>query len=251
MEHGFIDRHSCISSPVHRIDARVKIVVALAFIIIVVTTPPQRLGAFVVYAGLLSWVVALSRVPLSFVVTRSLMVLPFSALVALGLPFLDGSETVVFLGVNLSVKGLWVLAGAAMKSVLGVAALLMLVSTTPFNSLMAGLRSLGAPDLFIDILSLTYRYMFVLIDESMRLKRAAFARGYSPRWLPQAVIIGQQIGNLFVRSYNRAETIYGAMRLRGYDGSMPSKNTASFGLSDVAVLAVVVPSIIAVRLFVR
>jgi len=250
MEHSFLDRYSGLDSHVHRLDPRSKTVVALFFILLVVTTPPQHLLAFVVYAGLLVWVAALARVPLSFIAGRAVLVLPFSALVALALPFLGGGETTAVLGIGLSIRGLWILAGAAMKSLLGVAALALLVSTTPFGSLLAGLRGLGAPTVFIDLLSLTYRYLFVLVGEAMRLRRAAVARGYHPRWLPQAVIVGRMAGSLFVRSYERAERAYGAMLLRGYSGRMPTARPLEFHMTDALVLVALLPALAAVRIFV-
>jgi cobalt/nickel transport system permease protein len=127
----------------------------------------------------------------------------------------------------------------------------LLVSATPFSALLAALRGLGMPALFLDLLALTYRYIFVLVGEAMRLKRAAAARGYRPRWLPQAVIVGRMAGSLFVRSYERAERIYGAMRLRGYDGRLPAAQPLRFRPVDALALLALVPILAAVRLFAR
>ena len=186
MEHDFLDRYNGLDSPIHRLDARTKALVAVFFVLTVVSTPPNHLLAFVVYAGLLLWFAALGRVPVGFIALRAALALPFSALVAAGLPFMGGERTVVVLGVHLSANGLWLLAGAAMKSGLGVSALVLLVSTTPLSALLSGVRRLGAPPLFVDMLGLTYRYLFVLVEEAARLRRAAEARGYRPRRLPQA-----------------------------------------------------------------
>ena len=251
MEHGFLDRHSDLDSPVHRLDPRAKVLLALAVVIAAVSTPPQHLLAFAVYAGLLAWTLALARLPAGYVLGRAALVLPFSMLVALGLPFFRGGQTVAVAGLQLSVAGLWILAGAAMKSFIGALAAVLLVSTTPFASLLAGLRALGLPALFIDLLALTYRYVFVLVGEAMRLKRAAAARGYRPRWLPQAVIVGRMVGSLFVRSYERAERMYGAMRLRGYLGRMPAARPLRFRLADGLTLAALLPVLAAVRIFAR
>ena len=251
MEHGFLDRYGSLDSPLRRLDARAKVLAALAFVLAVVSTPPPHLLAFVIYAGLLAWAVALARVPVGFVAGRAALVLPFSVLVALGLPFFRGGEVVAVLGMKLSAAGLWILAGAIMKSFLGAAAAVLLVSTTPFGTLLAALRGLGLPALFLDLLALTYRYIFVLVGEAMRVRRAAAARGYRPRWLPQAAIVGRMAGSLFVRSYERAERIYGAMRLRGYDGRLPTAQPLRFRTADALVLLVLVPLLAAVRIFVR
>jgi cobalt/nickel transport system permease protein len=251
VEHGFLDRYSGLKSPVHRVDPRAKAALALAFVLVAVSTPPQHLLAFAIYAGLLAWTAALARVPMGFLLERAALVLPFSALVALGLPFMGGGERVDLLGgrFSLSVPGLWLLAGAAMKSFLGAFCMALLVSTTPFSLLLAGLRRLGAPGLLIDLLALTYRYVFLLVDQAMRLKRAAIARGYRPRWLPQAAIVGRMVGSLFVRSYERAERVHGAMLMRGYSGLMPASGPLAFRAVDVLVLAAALPALAVVRIF--
>ena len=251
MEHDFLDRYSGRDSFVHRLDARAKSLAAVFYVLTVVSTPPQHLLAFVMYAGLLLWVAALGRIPIGFIALRAALVLPFSALVAAGLPFMGGDKSVVLLGMDLSERGLWLLAGAAMKSALGVSALVLLVSSTPVSALLAGARRLGCPALFVDLLALTYRYLFVLVEEGMRLRRAAAARGYRPRWLPQAAIVGRLAGNLFVRSYERAERVYGAIRLRGGNSRMPAAPPARCSLRDGVALAAAVLVLSLVRIFAR
>jgi len=253
VKHGFLDRYSGLDTPVHRLDPRAKLILALAFAITVVSTPPPHPLAFVVYAGLLCWSAGLARVPLGYVLLRAAAVLPFSVLAAFWLPFLRGGETVALFGgrLELSVPGLWLFAGVAMKSFLGASAAILLVSTTPFASLLSGLRKLGAPVILVDLLALTYRYLFVLVDEAMRLRRAAAARGYRPRWLGQAVLIGRLIGHLFVRSYARAERVYGAMVQRGYNSRMPASKPLCFHATDVIALAVLIPVLAVVRIFLR
>ena len=71
MEHGFLDRHSGLDSPVRRLDARTKALLCLALVLAAVSTPAQHLTAFVIYGGLLSWVLALSRVPAAFALSRA------------------------------------------------------------------------------------------------------------------------------------------------------------------------------------
>ena len=251
MGHGFIDRYSRLDSYAHRWDPRAKIVLVLFFVVVVVTTPPQHLLAFVVYAGMLLWGVALSRVPLRPLVTRTLTVLPFSVLVAVGLPFIRGGATVTVGGLALSVTGLWLFVGTTIKSLLSAAALILLVATTPFHRLLDGFRRLGVPRFFVDLLTLTYRYLFLLIEEGTRLRRAAVARGYDPKWLPQTIIIGRLVGNLFLRSYERAERVYGAMRLRGFNGQLPTPVASPCRLSEILGLVIIMGVLVTVRLWVQ
>jgi len=253
LEHGFPDRYSGLNTPAHRLDPRTKVVLIAALVVVVVSTPPQHLLAFVVYAGLIAWACALARVPISYVLVRAVGVLPFSVVAAMWLPFSQEGETLALLGgrIHLSVAGLWLFAGVAMKSFLGASAVIWLISTTPFSSLLCGLRKMGAPVIVVDLLALTYRYLFVLVGEAMRLRRAARARGYRPRWLGQALLIGRLIGQLFLRSYERAERVYGAMVQRGFNGRMPHSKSLHFQVLDGAVLIVLIPTFIAVRHFLK
>lgn len=221
--HDAVHHYNRLSSPLHNLDARIKIIATLAYILVTVSTPPHHLLAFTIFAGLLLWSIAASAVPLRFILKRSLIVLPFAVLVAIGLPFMHNGATIDFAGVTLSITGLWLFLGASIKAFLSVASLTLLISTTPFNHLMSNLHALGFPALFIDMLGLTYRYIFVLTEEAGRLRLAAVARGFAPKYLPQSIIIGRLIGSLFVRSYERAERVYNAMTLRGFTGHMATQ----------------------------
>jgi cobalt/nickel transport system permease protein len=68
----------------------------------------------------------------------------------------------------------------------------------------------------VEVIALMYRYIFVLIDEAERMQRARVSRTFVKQktlfWKNQGSIIGQ----LFVRSYERGERIYSAMRARGF-----------------------------------
>jgi cobalt/nickel transport system permease protein len=229
------------------LDVRCRILIALAFIVSIVSTAPHQLQIFLIYAGLLGWSAALTRVPLLYLVGKASIVLPFSLVVVLGVPFFSGGETVDILGLGLSITGLWILAGVMMKSFLSAATLVLLVHVTPINQLLQGFRGLGVPRLLLDLLSLTYRYLFVMLDEAAILKQAAVARGYRPKWLPQAIIIGRLAGTLFLRSFYRAENIYAAMRLRGYQHLMPYEKLPGFGLINIAAVVLFILLLVAIR----
>jgi cobalt/nickel transport system permease protein len=229
-------------------DVRSKIVIALVFILSIVTTAPYQLQIFLIYAGLLSWCAALMRVSLLYVITKASIVLPFSLVVAVGVPFFSAGETIEVFGVGMSVAGLWILAGVIMKSFLSAATLVLLVRTTSIDQLLRGLRGLGAPALLLDLLSLTYRYLFVLLDEAATLKQAAVARGYRPRWLPQAIIVGRLAGTLFLRSFYRAEHIYVAMRLRGYRQIMPYDKLSRLSFTNILFVVLFVLLLLSIRL---
>ena len=236
MNHGFLDRHAYLDSPAHRLDACGKIILTLCFAAAVVSTPAEAGAAFLAYALLLAAVLLLSRLPLTHVLVRLAIVLPFVAAVAVFIPFLPahgigGGYNLGLGGLRVSHAGLLVFRNVLAKALLGAAAVILLTSTTPFPVLLQGLARLRVPRVLLMLLSFAYRYIFVLVDEAQRMKRARDSRCYSGQWLWQASIVGRMIGTLFLRSYERGERVYLAMLARGYDGIGPSGHRA-IGSSD-------------------
>jgi cobalt/nickel transport system permease protein len=78
------------------------------------------------------------------------------------------------------------------------------------------MKRLGVPRLLVTILALLYRYLFVLIDEAERLNRARASRTFSSNRRKKWHMLASLIGQLFVRSTERAERIYAAMTARGW-----------------------------------
>jgi cobalt/nickel transport system permease protein len=109
-----------------------------------------------------------------------------------------------------------VMVSAIFKSNLCVLTMLVLTWTTPFHEILQALRQLGLPSIMLTTLALMYRYLPVLAEESRRMERARASRTFSRTrrmaWQNVTLIIGQ----LFVRSADRAERIYLAMRARGW-----------------------------------
>ena len=105
---------------------------------------------------------------------------------------------------------------ALLKSNLCVFAMLLLTWTTPFQEILQELRRLRLPSVMLTTLALMYRYLPVLAEESRRMQRARASRTFSHRrglvWQNLTLIIGQ----LFIRSAERAERIYLAMCARGW-----------------------------------
>ncbi len=252
MKHAFVDHHSGIDSPIHRLDARVKIVVLFAVVLLEVSAPPQAFLLFGVFGGGLVGLALLARLPVGHLAKKALVVLPFLVLVTISVPFMGGSGTGggYSLGIGrltVSPRGLWIVWNVLVKSFLSVFAIILLYSTTPFPQLIKGLESLHCPRIFTVLLSFMYRYSFILIDEIYRMKRARDARGFGGRWLWQTKTIGHMVGSLFLRSFHRGEKVYLAMLSRGYEGTMPGISLGGLGLGEMVFLTLL-PLLLLVRI---
>ncbi|MGW0774671.1 cobalt ECF transporter T component CbiQ [Streptomyces sp. NPDC002835] len=207
-------------SSVHALPAHCKLLAVLCFVLVVVSTPREAVWAFGLYAVLLGAVAAAARIPAGFLLKRLLIEIPFVAF-ALLMPFVVPGEHTEVLGISLSVPGLWGAWNILAKGTLGVAASVILASTTELRSLLLGLQRLRLPSLLVQIASFMIRYGDVIADEMRRMSIARRSRGFEARGVRHWGVLAKSAGALFIRSYERGERVHLAMVSRGYTGTMP------------------------------
>jgi cobalt/nickel transport system permease protein len=233
MHAHFLDPYRDGASPVHRLDPRVKLPLAVAFIVTAALLPPGVWPAYVLLFAVAFSVVLVSGLGAGYVYKRALLAAPF-VIAALPLLFtIDGPALLSFtLGpwtITLTEPGLVRFLSVALKSWLSVQVAIVLAATTSFPDLLAAMRALRLPRLLVAVVGLMWRYLFVLVDEVMRIMRAREARSGEPAqragriggsipW--RARVTGGMAGNLMLRSFDRSERIYAAMASRGYDGEV-------------------------------
>ncbi len=235
LAHHF-EEHAHACTPWHRLDARVKLLLLVAFTVAAVTTRIERWPAFAVYAAMVATAAAVGRFPLVYLLKRMSAVLPFIAMAAAFLPFQAGASNH---GSGAAYpSGLALFLNFTVKSALGAAASVLVTASTPFPQLAAALETLRAPRVMVMIFSFTYRYLFALVEEAQRMMRARDSRCYRGRSLRDVPAIGQMIGTLFLRSYERGERVYLAMLSRCYEGPRAqAPEPAALRTSDIACLA--------------
>jgi cobalt/nickel transport system permease protein len=221
--HAF-DRYVPGVSLLHGIDPRVKAAVALLTILSNALLPDGAWAGFGLTFVLVltaSWAGGLGP---TYPVVRSFVALPF-ALAAVTAVFVLPGEPLFATTIGpwtlvATDTGLLRFGSIVVRSLLSVQTAILLTATTPFPDLLHALRHLGLPSLLVTIVSLMYRYLFVLAEEATRLLRAREARavgsGGSVVW--RGRVAGYMVGQLFLRSYERSDRVYNAMLARGMDG---------------------------------
>lgn len=208
-------------SPVHDFAPEAKVAAVLGFVVCVAITPRQAIWAFGLFAVGLGIVIAVSRVPIRFILVRLLGLTPF-VLFALLVPFVASGESVEILSVRVSVPGIWGAWNILIKALLGGTASILLTATTEIPEIVRGLGLLRVPAVLTSIATFMIRYLELVADELRRMRVAMTARGFDPRWLSQARPIASSAGALFIRSYERGERVHDAMLARGFTGVMPT-----------------------------
>lgn len=217
-------------------EARVKVIFTLAFILFLSLTPFNAWSAYLLFLAFSLSTALLSRLGIGFVLKRALLALPF-VLAALPLVFFGPPPRItlpVFQGLQVaySPEGLARFASIAVKSWISVQAAILLAATTRFPDLLIALQQMRVPKLFIAIIGLMWRYLFVISEEVTRMLRARASRsatmpgaraGGNLFW--RARVTGGMAGSLFLRSLERSDRVYAAMISRGYNGELPASET--------------------------
>ncbi len=202
LDHWVGHYHSRQDSVMTRLPAWVKLGVALVMVAGTVAAPSRATAWFAAMGLVLVAAIALGRVPLWFLLKRLAWLSPFVLSVAL------------VNAVQAGARASW--QAVAVKSAICLLTVIVVSNTTPFSGVLRVLRTVRVPGLLITTIALMHRYLFVLVEEAERMRRArasrTFRRERSRRWQALSTVVGQ----LFVRASERAERIYDSMCARGW-----------------------------------
>ena len=244
MHHIHIDRFPGLSSPVHRIDPRVKLISVLAFIILVVLTPEGYFLSFALDFCAVWAVIFISQVPSSYILKRSLTIIPFAFAISFFVPFITPGPVLReftignFFDFTVTSTGLIKFVSLGLKSFISFFAVITLVSSTRFGDLMWAAGKVGLPSKLVVIMSFMYRYMFILIDDASHMLLARNLRSSKKRRNPLLLASGGIIGALWVRSFEHSDKLYYAMILRGYSGHPATLNEKHLRAHDIVLSAI-------------
>jgi cobalt/nickel transport system permease protein len=98
------------------------------------------------------------------------------------------------------------------------------------------MRRLRIPGIFITMFEMTYRYIGVLLIQAYSMSIAYSLRCANKRGI-EIKDMGSFAGQLLLRSFDRADRVYNAMKCRGYALQNISRNSGKLALSDVVFFA--------------
>ncbi|XPS83001.1 CbiM2: cobalt transport protein [Desulfosarcina variabilis str. Montpellier] len=217
------------NSPLHRWDVRCKIVTILVYSFMI--TAIQQMTTAFVAIGLSCLVLVVARVSLVKVLMRLLAIVGFITMFLLVMPFtvpLKAGDTVIVFGglewLHFSMRGFYLAGTIAAKAVAITLLMEPLLATAPLPTTLQGLSRLGVPEMAGQMVLLSYRYLNVFRHEARRMSTGMQVRGFRKRTgLATVQAVANFLGMLFVRSFERTERVFDAMRARGYKGRFPQQ----------------------------
>jgi len=233
-----IDAEASGRSLIHSWDPRFKIIALLGFAFCAVSLQ----SPITILIALLLTIItlAIARIPWHRPLRRLLamngFLVMFLVVMPLTVPTHSGDTLVVF--------GNWQMLTCNLRGlelaliIIGKAwcvALLMepLLATAPLGATLEGLTRLGLPGKISEMLLIAHRYLFVFLGEVQRMRSGMEARAFRPgrRW-DTLRDLGNFVGMLLVRSFERTHRVYAAMQARGYTGTLPHHHQFRGAMSD-------------------
>ena len=226
------------TSVLHRIDPRVKIIGAICYIttVALIHSYISLICAFLFALTMLMT----ARLPMAAVFKRILLVNGFTLFLWITLPLTYGGEhTYHFWSLTLSQEGINLAARITLRTNTIILTIIALLTTSTIANLGSALDRMRFPKKICFLLLYSYRYIFVIHQEYLRLLRAARMRSFSPKTnLHTYKTYAYLFGMTLVKSYNRAQRVHQAMLLRGFNGRLVSLYRYDIGKTDIFFLCI-------------
>lgn len=225
---------------IHQLHPLIKLITSLGFIIIVVSFGRYSLIPMIPMVFYPTIVMALSETPYGLLLKRCALALPFCLLAGISNLILDTGAAFTLGSLSISL-GFFSFLTLLFKAYLSVITVLLLVATTPISDIAGAMKRLKIPDLFITLFEMTYRYIGILMEEASSMALAYRLRSHEQKGIVLNHM-GSFVGQLLIRSFDRAERIYQAMKLRGYPASQKGFAEKKASARDILYLIIVLGS---------
>jgi len=225
-----IEKHSYRNSCIHRLDARVKILLSFAIIIATVAVPYSTMTYTVgtIFFAFFAMLWALTKLSPIIYLKRLIEIVPLWGIVIFFQIFLKNKyytdyHTVLALPFGIavyseSIEFAFIL---LVKFIICISFIILLSSTTKVQDMLEGGTRLGLPADFALVLGMMLRYLFVFGYIYRKVREALLTRCFDAfdSRLPYRYRLrqlGYVLGTIFIRAYELGERVYISMLCRGY-----------------------------------
>lgn len=222
-----LDVHAGGESFFHDWDPRIKLVSLIFFIFCAASLTRLPLAGLALLISIAA--VFLARIPFRRPLLRLRAMSVFLGMMLIVMPLTvparNGDGLFIFDGLSFlqfNERG-FLLASVIVLKASAIAMLVEpLLATSPFSTTVQALAALRVPSVVCRMILLAHRYIYVFQNEAARMKTGMGARGFRASTTLETVkTVGNFLGMLLVRSFERTQRVYDAMLSRGYNEDLP------------------------------
>lgn len=213
IEINSIDEFSLKNSIIHKLNPLAKLIVTIAYIAMVTSAykyNPFTLLPWFIYPVIM---VILSEMSIMKTLKRLIIIIPIILLIGLGNVFFNSTQVYV-MGIKTTL-GFLSFITFSFKSILSLIMVYIFISTTGIYKLAYGLIKIKVPEIFVWVIILLYRYIFIITQELNTILKAYSLVAPNEKGLRFGVW-GSLLGALFYRTLEKGKNLYNSMYLRGF-----------------------------------
>ncbi len=205
-------------------DIRTKLLITLANIVFIVSVGKGVYLILALYFIIILIIIIMFKPKISLLIKRAFLVFLYPFFISIFIPFASEGNNILAIDLkifNLAVtdNGLTTFFTVIIKSFLSILLLTALITSTGEIELLHGLRKIYFPKIIVSVIFLMYRYQFLIREEARIGQLAINSRVFQKSYKSVNKKLVFLAGNLFIRSFDRAENVYRSMESRGFDGN--------------------------------
>lgn len=229
-----MDELAAMDSVIHRCHPLAKLLVTVSYIFTTASFSKYDLTGLIPMVLYPVVLFQISGIPMRTCFYKLRFILPLVCAVGLWNPFLDRSAG-LYIGTWTITGGMLSFATLMLKGIFALMASFLLIATTNIEKICYALRMLHVPELLVTQLLITYRYVSLLLHEAGTMMNAYSLRAPGQRGIHFSAW-GSFVGQLLLRSMDRAEELYQSMQMRGFHGSFYYADVERFRCRDAGYL---------------
>lgn len=241
-----MDAISAGDSLIHQMHPLCKLLVTIIYIFVVVSFHKYDISGLAVMILYPVFLFQMAQIPVHLCFYKLRIVLPFVCAVGLVNPFLDHIP-LAQIGNIVITGGFISMLTLMMKGCFALMASFLLIATTPVDSLCAALRKIHMPAILTTLFLLTYRYIGVMMGEASVMVQAYSLRAPNQKGIHISAW-GSFLGQLLLRSMDRAQELYSSMVLRGFQGDFFYSDIPACRMSSILFMVINVSFFVCARL---
>ncbi|MGI5874911.1 MAG: cobalt ECF transporter T component CbiQ [Bacillota bacterium] len=242
-----LEELAAADSALHRAHPGVKIAVTFIYLICVLSIQRHQLSPLIPLFFYPAVMIPAADIPFAAIFKRTAVALPFSLFAGISNIVFERDIALYLFHIPVT-YGIISFTTLMIKTFLCVSAVLILIATTPSFALFSQLRRFHIPQLLVMTVMLTYRYIFLLLDEAANMTLAYHLRAPNQKGV-QMKDMGSFLGQLILRCFDRSERVYAAMECRGFDGEYRAGGQRKTDGASLAAGAAVIAVVLALRFF--
>lgn len=228
-----VDEYGHLDTFIHHLHPLVKMMMTTMILVCLIST--KSIIELLIYLFLVLFITKCCQIPIKQLLKRGLLGLPLCLCLGLSYLLLNQNK-MYFYGFYIN-EGIILCLLLFLKTFLCLSLAYLLIITTSFDELTCELVFLKVPAIFVLQLVMTYRYIYLLLEEATLMARSYLLRSLNDQAI-QMKDMGSFVGHLLVGSMKQSQDIYHCMKCRGFDIEITYQHHQKINSEDVFIMMI-------------